>query len=176
MSKAFERLRRRRDAKKQLTKINKNRNNVVVIHYSCESFYDHPDGTSSRITSIAVRNWVLGQTVSFSIHQIAERDKKLSIESINVHYDELEKKMLKEFYDYAEKHKNDTWLHWNMRNINYGFAALEHRYKVLGGKPFEIHESCRCDLSLLLHWLYGRDYVEHPRFESLVEKKFSHAS
>ena len=170
MSKAFEKLRRRRDAKKQLTEINKNRNNVVVIHYSCESFYDRPDGTSPRITSIAVRNWVLGQTVSFSIHQIAERDKKLSIESINVHYDELEKKMLKEFYDYAEKYKNNTWLHWNMRNINYGFAALEHRYKVLGGKPLEIHESCRCDLSLLLHWLYGRDYVEHPRLESLVEK------
>lgn len=145
MSKAFERLRRRRDAKKQLTEINKNHNNVVVIHYSCESLYDRPDGTSPRITSIAVRNWVLGQTVSFSIHQIAERDKKLSIESINVHYDELEKKMLKEFYDYAEKHKNDTWLHWDMRNINYGFVALEHRYKVLGGNPLEIHESCGRD-------------------------------
>lgn len=78
--------------------------------------------------------------------------------------------MLKEFYDYAEKYKNDTWLHWNMRNINYGFAALEHRYKVIGGKPFEIHESCRCDLSLLLDQLYGDDYIEHPHLESLVEK------
>ncbi|MDE0085179.1 MAG: hypothetical protein OXU23_05670 [Candidatus Poribacteria bacterium] len=170
MSKASERLRRRREAKKQLIEINKNRNNVLVIHYSCESFYNRVDRTSPRITSIAVRNLATGQTESFSIHQIAERDKKLSIESINSHYNELEKKMLKEFYDHAEKHKNDTWLHWNMRDINYGFAALEHRYKVLGGKPFEIHESCRCDLSLLLYRLYGHDYIEHPRLKNLAEK------
>ena len=83
MSKASERLRRRREAKGQLTEINKKRDNVVVIHYSCESFYDRPDGKSPRITSIAVRNLVTGQTESFSIHQIAERDKKLTIEDIN---------------------------------------------------------------------------------------------
>lgn len=168
MSKASERFRRRREAKRQLTEINKNRNNVVGIHYSCESFYDRPDGTSPRITSIAVRNLATGQTESFSIHQIAERDKKLSIEEIETHYDELEKKMLKEFYDYVETHKNDVWLHWNMRNINYGFAALEHRYKVLGGNPIEIHEFRRRDLSRLLFGLYGADYIEHPRMKSLV--------
>ena len=89
MSKASERLRRRREAKKQLIEINKNRNNVLVIHYSCESFYNRVDRTSPRITSIAVRNLSTGQTESFSIHQIAERDKKLSIESINSHYNEL---------------------------------------------------------------------------------------
>ena len=70
MSRASERLRLRREAKKQLAKISDNRNNVVVIHYSCESFYDRPDGTSPRITSIAVRNLATGQTESFSIHQI----------------------------------------------------------------------------------------------------------
>ena len=170
MSKAFERLRRRREAKKQLDEINKNRNNVVVIHYSCESFHNRPDRTSPRITSIAVRNWASGQTVSFSIHQIAERDKKLTIEDINNHYDELEKKMLKEFYDYVERHKNYAWVHWNMRNINYGFAALEHRCKVLGSDPVEIHESCRYDLSLLLTRLYGDNYIDHQRLENLVEK------
>ena len=170
MSKASERLRCLREAKRQLTEINKNRNNVVVIHYSCESFYNRPDRTSPRITSIAVRNLATGQIESFSIHQIAERDKKLSVKEIETHYDELEKKMLEEFYDYAKGHQSHTWLHWKMRNINYGFAALEHRYKVLGGKPFEIHESCRCDLSLLLHWLYGDDYIEHPLLKNLVEK------
>ena len=170
MSKASERVRRFREAKGQLTEINKKRDNVVVIHYSCESFYDRPDGTSPRITSIAVRNLATGQTESFSIHQIAERDKKLTIEDINNHYDELEKKMLKEFYDYVERHKNYAWVHWNMRNINYGFAALEHRCKVLGSEPVEIHESCRYDLSLLLKRLYGDNYIDHQRLENLVEK------
>ena len=71
MSKASERLRHHREGKKQLVKIINNPNDVVVIHYSCESFYDRPDGTSPRITSIAVRNLATGQTESFSIHQIA---------------------------------------------------------------------------------------------------------
>ena len=78
--------------------------------------------------------------------------------------------MLKEFYDYVKIHQNYTWVHWNMRNINYGFAALEHRYKVLGGDPVEIHESRRCDLSRLLVGLYGDRYISHPRLESLVKK------
>ena len=80
--------------------------------------------------------------------------------------------MLKEFYDYVKKHKNYAWVHWNMRNINYGFAALEHRCKVLGGTPIEIHESCRYDLHLLLKRLYGDNYIDHPRLGNLVEKNF----
>ena len=167
MSRASERIRCYREAKWQLTNINKNRKNVVVIHYSCESFYDRPDGTSPRITSIAVWNLSTSQTESFSIHQIAERNQ-ISIEEIETHYDALETEMLKEFYDYVEKHKNYDWVHWNMRNINYGFAALEHRYKVLGGNPNEIHEFRRHDLSQLLFGLLGADYVEHPRMKSLV--------
>jgi hypothetical protein len=27
------------------------------------------------------------------------------------------------------------YLHWNMRDINYGFAAIEHRHRVLDGSP-----------------------------------------
>jgi hypothetical protein len=147
-----------------------NPENVVVIHYSCQSFYDRPDGASPRITSIAVRNLGTGQTTSFSIHQMAERDKKLKLDQINAYYDELEKKMLKEFYEYAEQHQSHIWLHWNMRDINYGFPALEHRFKVLGGKPFEIHESRRCDLARVLVGLYGVGYIGHPRLARLVEK------
>ena len=48
--------------------------NVWVIHYSCESFYERTDGRSPRITSIAIRKLDAGQTVSFSIHQVAEVD------------------------------------------------------------------------------------------------------
>ena len=170
MSKASERLRHHREGKKQLAKIIDNPNNVVVIHYSCESFYNRSKRTSPRITSIAVRNLATGQTESFSIHQIAERDRKLLSEEIEAHYDELEKKMLEEFYNYARNYQNHTWLHWNMRDTHYGFAALEHRYKVLGGEPFEIPEICRCDLSRLLVQLYGVRYIKHPRLENLAKK------
>lgn len=43
--------------------------NVWVVHYSCESFYDRPNGASPRITAIAVRKLDSGQTVSFSSRQ-----------------------------------------------------------------------------------------------------------
>ncbi|HUF19319.1 MAG TPA: hypothetical protein VMP00_01065, partial [Burkholderiales bacterium] len=49
---------------------------ALVIHYSCESFYDKTDGKTPRITFIAVRNLRSGQTDSFSIHQMAEESMK----------------------------------------------------------------------------------------------------
>ena len=169
MSKVSTRLRRRREAKEQLSEIEAERNHVIVIHYSCESFYDRPDGTSPRITSIAVRNLATGQTTSFSIHQFAERAKKLPIKDNQCH-DELERMMLKEFYTYADRRENHIWLHWNMRDINYGFQALEHRFKTLGGEPAEIPESHRRDLARLLSELYGNSYVGHPHLKCLAEK------
>ena len=169
MLKVSTKLRRRCEAKEQLSELEAKRSHVIAIHYSCESFCVRPDGTSPRITSIAARNLATAQTTSFSIHQFAERDK-ISIEDINEHYDELEKRMLEEFYDYAKRCGNHIWLHWNMRDINYGFQALEHRLKTLGGKPLEIPESHRRDLARLLQDLYGSSYVRHPRLEGLVEK------
>lgn len=46
---------------------------TVVIHYSCESFYERDNPRSPRVTSIALRNLDSGQTKSFSIHLVAER-------------------------------------------------------------------------------------------------------
>jgi len=108
--------------------------NVWVTHYSCESFYDRTDGRSPRITSIAVRKLDSGQTVSFSIHQVAELDG-IDLAGITAHYDALERKMLDAFFAHVGGHKGMKYLHWNMRDINYGFAAIEHRYRVLGGNP-----------------------------------------
>jgi hypothetical protein len=107
--------------------------NVWVIHYSCESFYDRPEGRSPRVTSIAVRRLDSGQTLSFSIHQVAE-EQRIGFNEIEAEYDKLERKMLDELYSHVGSHKGMKYLHWNMRDINYGFAAIDHRYKVLGGK------------------------------------------
>lgn len=70
--------------------------NVSVIHYSGESFYDRPDGASPRITSIAVRKLDTGQTLSFSIHQVAER-AGIAFAQIERSYDKLERMMLDAF-------------------------------------------------------------------------------
>ncbi|WP_221644688.1 MULTISPECIES: hypothetical protein [unclassified Nostoc] len=78
--------------------------------------------------------------------------------------------MLDEFYNYVRHHASHIWLHWNMRDINYGFPAIAHRYKVLQGEPEEISESKLVDLSRLLIAIYGISYIQHPRLNSLVEK------
>ena len=168
MSDALKRVRRHREAKKHLAEIYDRRQKVIVIHYSCESFYNRREETSPRITSIAVRNLATAQTESFSIHQLAERKGKL--DDMKVLYDELENQILREFFEYAKGRLDYTWLHWNMRDSNYGFAALEHRFQVHGGQPAEIPDVCRRDLSRLLLELYGVNDIGHPRLESLVKK------
>jgi hypothetical protein len=62
------------------------------------------------------------------------------------------------------------YLHWNMRDINYGFSAIEHRYRVLGGDPFLVEDQNKCDLARLLIDIYGVDYIGHPRLEALLAK------
>ena len=91
--------------------------NVWLIHYSCESFYDRPNGASPRITSLAVRRLESGQTLSFSIHQVAE-ERGVAFDQIEAQYDTLEKAMLEAFYAHVGGHRGMKYLHWNMRDIN----------------------------------------------------------
>ena len=39
-------------------------------------------------------------------------------------YNDIDKKMLESFYEYVREHRDADWVHWNMRDINYGFVAL----------------------------------------------------
>jgi hypothetical protein len=165
---AAERYRRRQAARKELAGLIAHAGSTVIIHYSCESFYDRSDGSSPRITSIAVRNLESGQTASFSIHQVAEREKVVR-DQIEGEYNTLEKQMLKEFYTYVAEHKDFKWLHWNMRDINYGFAAIAHRFRVLAGAPVDIHEGSLYDFARLLISMFGPGYVSHPRLTSLMQ-------
>jgi hypothetical protein len=86
------------------------------------------------------------------------------------HYDPLERKMLDNYFDFVRQHQERDWLHWNMRDVNYGFAAIEHRYRVLGGDPVLLHGSKKHDLARLLVDIFGVTYAGHPRLEHLVDK------
>lgn len=169
MGEALNKVQKRRLAKIKLAELISKSERVIVIHYSCESFYDRPDGSSPRITSIAVRNLESSQTTSFSIHQVAEREG-YSANALEEHYSQLEKLMLQEFYEYVRHHSSHIWLHWNMRDINYGFPAIAHRFKVLKGEPEEVDDSKLVNLSRLLISIYGDSYIQHPRLENLLEK------
>lgn len=151
--------------------IGENRAHTLIIHYSCESFYDIKDGRTPRVTSIAVRRFSNGSTDSFSIHKSAELSK-VPFQDIETSYDTLERQMLDEFFSFLEKHQNFTFVHWNMRDMNYGFQALEHRYKILGGQPTTIHDANKVDLPRLLIDIYSPGYAPHGesgRLHSLLE-------
>ena len=163
---------RQKAARATLDEIFTQSSSVWVVHYSCESFYDRPEGRSPRITSIAMRKLDSAQTVSFSIYKIAEINQ-VPFNDIEKHYDSLEREMLKQFYTHLKNFQDAKYLHWNMRDSNYGFQAIEHRFRVLGAKEsdlHEVHDNSKTDLARLLIDIYGAGYTGHPRLETLLDK------
>jgi hypothetical protein len=169
MPSALKKIERRKNAVNKLDHLSSKEDRTLIIHYSCESFYDREDGQTPRITSIALRNFSSASTASFSIHKVAEQ-KQVRFGDIEANYNELEKEMLDEFFRFVDQNRTCEWVHWNMRDINYGFPAIEHRYKVLGGDPIVIDESRKHDLSRLLIELYGNNYIGHKRLTKLMAK------
>jgi len=161
------RVRKSNSAKRILNELYSNQENILVVHYSCESFYNIKDGRTPRITSIAFRYLNSGQTESFSIHKVAEKTG-VAFDQITENYDSLEKSMLKEYFKFLQEHKSFKFIHWNMRNVNYGFQAIEHRYEVLGSKPYKIEDSKKFDLARIIQSRYSAKYATHPRLPNLM--------
>ena len=81
--------------------------------------------------------------------------------------------MLQNFYQHLRNFQQMEYLHWNMRDSNYGFQAIEHRFRVLGGTNDELYtvdDKSKTDLARLLIDIYGLGYIGHRRLEKLVEK------
>ena len=163
---------RQKAARSTIDKIFTDASNVWVIHYSCESFYEIHEGRSPRITSIALRKLDSAQTVSFSIHKVAEI-KGFASSDISKQYDSLESEMLQDFYRQLRNYQQMQYIHWNMRDSSYGFQAIEHRFRVLGGKDDELYivdDKNKTDLARMLIDIYGLGYIGHPRLEKLLKK------
>lgn len=137
----------------------------LIIHYSCESFYNL-GGKSPRIASISVRQFNNAQTNNFSIHQYSEM---LNIPITDDTYRDIEKELLTDFFAFVDKNLDKIWIHWNMRDSVFGFNAIEQRFRVLGGIPQAIDNDKKIDLGHLFKLLYGGDYIENPHIEKLLE-------
>ena len=94
------------------------------------------------------------------MHLVAEREG-VPFEKIEDHYDELERQMLEEFFKFVSQREKHIWLHWNMRDANYGFPAIEHRYQVLDGSPETIPDGFKVDLARVLPDIFGPEYAPH---------------
>lgn len=160
---------KRSDAQKLLATLFGDTRRVLLIHYACEDFANRPDGSSARVTSIAVRHLDSAVTQSFSVHLSAEL-LKVPYPEIKNRYDELESHMLQVFNDFVTKHLSFTWVHWNMRDSNYGFPAIYHRCRLYGIQPSEISPTSLVDLARCLVDIFGVGYIGHPRLPKLMEK------
>ncbi|WP_101774625.1 hypothetical protein [Pasteurella oralis] len=156
----LERLKNRKRNRELMNEIYSNKSNNYIVHYSCESFYDEEkkEFRTGRVTSIGLRNLEDAQTHYWSIWLSAEIKKKNEIDSS---LDELEKDVLDSYFNFIRMNPKAHYIHWNMRDINYGFQALEHRYRVLGGEPFVMSDNRKFDLARVLVSLYGRNYASH---------------
>lgn len=190
-SSEISRVRERSKCRKRLNEIYDEAINAYLIHYSCESFYapdaKSPLEHSTRVTSIAVRNLKSGQTKTWSIHKSAELNNQLqnlsklikenaplatqdeisqtqqadSTAHIREILNPLEFDMLKGYFSFLGDHSDSTYIHWNMRDDNYGFSALEHRFRVLGGNPVMLQDNKKFDLARELITLFGKRYAAH---------------
>lgn len=158
----------RYEALQQIKKLSQDRGSILIIHYSCESFYNMPEGFSPRISSIGVKNFSSGQTYSFSIAQ-AQDQLKINNSELDSRYEEAEKWLLNLFFDFLDTHQSNYFVHWNMRNSMYSFQAIYHRYRILGGSPLMLSESRLFDLADILKSIYGKRYADDPRLDKLAD-------
>lgn len=159
MSSEIDRVKDRARSRALVDELYQDASRVYVVHYSCESFYEGSTGASKRVTSIAVRNLKSAQTKSWSLHKSAEL--KGSLATMSDELDSHEKSMLDGYFTFLEQHRDCRFIHWNMRDEHFGFFALEHRHRVMGGQPFELQDDKKVDLARVLVSLYGKSYAPH---------------
>ncbi len=157
-------------AEKFFSDVRKHPDRFYIIHYSSQSLFDAEAGAlSPRITSIVVRHFTSGQTVSFSTHTTAEYLHILP-DDVELRYDDIERELLTHFYNFVRDRREKYWVHWNMRNVTYGFEHLEHRYRVLTSQePPSIPVEVRINLNDVLKNRYGNDYAADPKMLTLME-------
>lgn len=166
------RLKERREGLDLLKELTKDKSKCLVIHYSCESFVT-THGKTPRITSICIRNLNTSQTTSFSIHLQAQFEGKDFNNLSDNDYDEIELKMLNEFSNFVKKHSTSKWIHWNMRDSNYGFVAINNRIRILKGNQFEIPDDLKYDFPRIIGLIYTHGYEKNKpkgRLLNLAER------
>jgi hypothetical protein len=157
---------RQKEARARLGRLLEHPSTVFVVHYACESFEQGQGYASPRVTAIALRNLGSGATASFSIHAEVELSRRRHGDVASL--DAMEAAMLGRFYDFLARSPYASFVHWNMRDEKFGFAAIAHRSALLGVEPVSVHESQKLDLSRALIEIYGSSYVERPYIENLA--------
>ncbi|AWA30311.1 hypothetical protein HYN48_09560 [Flavobacterium magnum] len=164
---------RRKIAIGNLKRLVKDPAKVLFIHYSASKTFDDDYGNISPIiTSIVIKSLDGAIDTQFAIHFEADK-ADITIDQIHDSYRDLELRILKAFNNFARRHQDYIWVHWNMKNIHFGFEAIKHRYEKIfedSADYFEIPSNQKKDLQVIIEGMYGDHFVNGPdQLRSLLE-------
>lgn len=129
---------------------------LSVVHYACQSFYeakDHPP----EIAAIAVYDLHANEVLAFS-----RSDAPPGVEGSDRELD-----LLRRFYDDLSGRLDTHILHWNMNRPEYGFRAIETRYRHLTSESPKVSAPhAISDVDTLIARRFGNGYAPHGRLES----------
>jgi hypothetical protein len=143
----------------------------AILHYSSEGLYDSGGlaSASPRITSIAAMELESRRITSFAPHAIAE-ELAVTDENSCPRMDDIERVMIDRLHAFLALHRDRYVIHWNMRDLVFGFGHLEHRDLVLGGAGLAlVPEEQRIDLHAILKQRYGPSFAPVPRLPGLMQ-------
>ncbi len=127
-----------------------------AVHYACESFYDATDHPPA-ISVITFSSVPPGTEHTFSVIDTPGAEGELDV--------------LQRYYEFLRSHSDAHIVHWNMNKSEYGFDALDNRYRFVTGDepPYRPPQDRLFDLDGLVAARAGSDeYVSHPRLTTLA--------
>lgn len=159
-------VRDRKIAVANLKKLIEDPSKVLFVHYSESRTYDDDDygNISPIITSIVIKSLDGQIDKQFAIHLEADK-ADIPKDQIQDSYRELELRILKLYNDFVRRHLDYFWIHWDMKNIHFGFEAIKHRYEKIFESLddyCEIPNNNKKNLKTIIEGMYGDDFVSGP--------------
>jgi hypothetical protein len=142
------------DLEVKIREINSAVNLIKIIHYACESFYIVKD-RPVQICCIAISDIRTGQETTFSLTDYQGNS-------------ELD--LLNDYYKYLSQSRDSKYVHWNMNSSEFGFDAIDKRYKFLTSiePPYKVPNENKYDLDEIIEFAYGADFADHPKLSTLA--------
>ena len=138
----------------------KKKSNYIFIHYARQNCFSEAYEKGPRVIAIVAMNAESEQFSVFSLKKSADKQGKVFFELSDSEKDIIEYNMLQDFFEYVKDNKDKVWLHWNMKNNNFGFSAIEDRFRMLKGNPSHFEEGKLINISVLLKKKYGMNYAK----------------
>lgn len=138
----------------------KKKSDYIFIHYARQNCFTDGYEKGPRVIAIVVMNAESEQLRIFSLRKVAEQNGNDFFKISEEEKDKIEYHLLEEFFEYVKMNKEKMWLHWNMKNNNFGFSAIENRFSELNGTPYHLEEGKLINISVLLKKRYGTNFAK----------------